>query len=108
MTPPRKPRVTTKIAQLEAIVATARILDSSTIDTSKVSILAKVALTNMNTKKKVEYQIVSEKEADLKAGKISVTSPIGKGLLGKVIGDIAEVQTPGGVLKFRVEGIFAI
>src|SRR5690606_11143041 len=72
-----------KIAQLEAAIASARIIDAKDIDTSKVSILSKVRLTNMANKKTVEYQIVSEKEADLKAGKISVTSPIGKGLLGK-------------------------
>ncbi len=94
-----------KIAQLEAAVATARILDAKDVDTSKVSILSKVKLTNLNTKKAVEYQIVSEKEADLKQGKISVTSPIGKGLLGKVPGDVAEVQAPGGMLKFRIESI---
>src|SRR6478672_5526331 len=76
-----------KIKYLEGVIATARILDETTIDTSRVSILTKVTLTNMGTKKSVTYQIVSEKEADLKAGKISVTSPIGKGLLGKVVGD---------------------
>jgi transcription elongation factor GreA len=59
----------------------------------------------MNTKKKVTYQIVSEKEADLKLGKISVTSPIGKGLLGKVIGDVVDVTVPAGLLKFKIEGI---
>ena len=94
-----------KIKQLEGIIATARILDETNIDTTKVSILTKVTVTNMATKKKSTYQIVSEKEADLKLGKISVTSPIGKGLLGKVIGDITEVQVPAGVLKFRVENI---
>jgi len=94
-----------KIKYLEGIIATARILDESNIDTSKVSILTKVALTNLGTKKKVTYQIVSEKEADLKLSKISVTSPIGKGLLGKVIGDEVEVIVPAGVLKFRIEGI---
>src|SRR5829696_7409254 len=72
-----------KIKQLESIIATARILDESNINTSKVSILTKVSLTNLATKKKVTYQIVSEKEADLKQGKISASSPIGKGLLGK-------------------------
>jgi transcription elongation factor GreA len=96
-----------KIKYLEGVIATARILDESNIDTSKVSILTKVALTNMNTKKKVTYQIVSEKEADLKAGKISVTSPIGKGLLGKVVGDVVDVQVPAGILKFKVEEITA-
>ena len=94
-----------KIKYLEGIIATARILDETTIDTSKVSILTKVTLTNMNTKKEVTYQIVSEKEADLKLGKISVTSPIGKGLLGKVVGDVADVTVPAGMLKFRVEKI---
>ena len=62
-------------------------------------------VTNLNTKKQVTYQIVSEKEADLKAGKISVTSPIGKGLLGKHVGEVAEVTAPAGVLKFKVEDI---
>lgn len=94
-----------KIAQLEGVVSQARILDQASVDTSKVSILTKVKLTNLGTKKQVTYQIVSEKEADLKAGKISVTSPIGKGLLGKVVGDVAEVTVPAGVLKFKVEEI---
>ena len=94
-----------KIKYLEGIIATARILDENNIDTSKVSILTKVTVTNLGTKKQVTYQIVSEKEADLKLGKISVTSPIGKGLLGKSIGDIAEVTVPAGNLKFKIEGI---
>ena len=94
-----------KIKYLEGVIATARILDETNIDTSKVSILTKVTVTNMGTKKKATYQIVSEKEADLKLGKISVTSPIGKGLLGKAIGDVTEVQVPAGVLKFKVENI---
>jgi transcription elongation factor GreA len=96
-----------KIKYLEGVIATARILDESNIDTSKVSILTKVSLTNLGTKKKVTYQIVSEKEADLKLGKISVTSPIGKGLLGKVVGDEVDVHVPAGVLKFKVEEITA-
>ena len=94
-----------KIKYLEGVIATARILDETNIDTSKVSILTKVSLTNIGTKKKVTYQIVSEKEADLKLGKISVTSPIGKSLLGKVIGDEVDVVVPAGMLKFRVEDI---
>ncbi len=94
-----------KIAQFEGQVAQARILDQASVDTSKVSILTKVKLTNLGTKKQVIYQIVSESEADLKAGKISVTSPIGKGLLGKVVGDVAEVTAPAGVMKFKVEDI---
>lgn len=94
-----------KIAQLEAVIMSARVIEAKDIDTSKVSILSKVKLTNMGTKKTVEYQIVSEKEADLKQGKISVTSPIGKGLLGKEVGDVAEITTPGGVFKFKIDNI---
>jgi transcription elongation factor GreA len=94
-----------KIALLETQVANARIVDESTIDTSKVSILTKVKLINLNTRKEVVYQIVSEKEADLKTGKISVTSPIGKGLLGKAVGEVAEVTAPAGVIKFQIENI---
>lgn len=94
-----------RIAVLEGQIATARIVDEATIDTSKVSILTKVKVTNLATKKQVTYQIVSEKEADLKLGKISVTSPIGKGLLGKAVGEVAEVSAPAGVMKFKVEEI---
>ncbi|MEO7265684.1 MAG: transcription elongation factor GreA [Ferruginibacter sp.] len=94
-----------KINQMEGAIANARILDESTIDSSRVSILTKVSLTNLATKKSVTYQIVSESEADLKVGKISVTSPIGKGLLGKVEGDVAEVIVPAGILKFKIEKI---
>lgn len=94
-----------KIKQLEGAIANAKIVDTSTIDTSKVTILTKVTITNMATKKTVTYQIVGEKEADLKLGKISASSPIGKGLLGKVRGEIAEVQAPNGIVKFRVEEI---
>jgi transcription elongation factor GreA len=95
-----------KIAQFEGVIANTRVIDENSIDTSKVSILTKVTLTNLATKKQVTYQLVSENEADLKAGKISVTSPIGKGLLGKKPGDVAEVQAPAGILKFQVENIF--
>src|SRR5690242_3018181 len=94
-----------KIALLESQIAISRIVDESEIDTSKVSILTKVTITNVATKKTVTYQIVGEKEADLKANKISVSSPIGQGLLGKHIGEIAEVKAPTGVLKFKVEEI---
>ncbi|MEO6638400.1 MAG: GreA/GreB family elongation factor, partial [Ginsengibacter sp.] len=94
-----------KIKQLEGIIATARIVDETEIDTSKVSILTKVTLTNMATKKQVTYQIVSEKEADLKLKKISAASPIGNGLLGKTIGDIAEIKVPAGMIKFKIENI---
>ena len=94
-----------KIKQLEVAVSNAKIVDTSTIDTSKVTILTKVTITNLATKKTVTYQLVGEKEADLKAGKISASSPIGKGLIGKKIGDTAEVQAPNGVMKFSVDNI---
>lgn len=94
-----------KIKYLEGVIATARILDESSIDSSRVSILTKVTVTNMATSKTVTYHIVSEKEASLKDGKISVTSPIGKGLLGKVVGEVAEVSVPAGILKFRIDQI---
>jgi transcription elongation factor GreA len=94
-----------KISRMESELATARILDATTIDTSKVSILTKVTITNKATKKSMTYQIVSEKEADLKLQKISVTSPIGKGLLGKKVGDDAEIQTPNGKIFFQIDNI---
>lgn len=94
-----------KIAVLEGALANARVVDESTIDTSKVSILTKVKLTNLKTKKQVTYQLVSEQEADLKAGKISISSPIGKGILGKEPGEVADVQAPAGLIQFRVEDI---
>ena len=96
-----------KIAAMEGAMVNIRVLDEANIDTSKVSILTKVTLINLNTQKKVTYKIVSETEADLKAGKISVTSPIGKGILGKHVGDTAEVQAPAGILKFKIEDITA-
>ena len=86
-------------------MASARILEAGDVDTSKVSILTKVTLTNLNTKKQTTYKIVSEKEADLKAGKISITSPIGKGLMGKAKGEVAEVQVPAGMMKFKIDEI---
>ena len=94
-----------KIKHLEGIIANARILDESNIDTSKVSILTRVTLINLNTKKNVTYKIVSEKEADLKQGEISVTSPIGHNLLGQTVGEEVNVQVPAGVLKFKIEKI---
>ncbi len=94
-----------KVAQLETAVANSRILDTKDIDTSKVSVLSKVKVTNLGSKKTFEYQIVSESEADLKTGKISVVSPIGRGLLGKEVGEIVEIQVPAGLLKFRIEHI---
>ncbi|TAH11921.1 MAG: transcription elongation factor GreA [Sphingobacteriia bacterium] len=94
-----------KIKQLEGMIANAKIVDTTTIDTSKVTILTKVTITNMATKKTVTYQLVGEKEADLKLGKISAASPIGKGLMGKVIGDVAEISAPNGMMKFKIEKI---
>ena len=94
-----------KVAQLENAVAKARVIDEKNLDLSKVSILCKVTVLNLTTKKSMEYQIVSEQEADLKAKKISVTSPIGKGLLGKKVGDEVEVSVPSGVIKLKIENI---
>ncbi len=94
-----------KIKQLEATISNAKIVDTSTIDISKVTILTKVTMTNQATKKTITYQLVGEKEADLKAGKISASSPIGKGLMGKKVGEIAEIQAPNGVMKFMVDNI---
>ncbi len=94
-----------KIAAMEGALANTRVVDASTIDTSKVSILTRVKLTNMKTKKQVTYQLVSEQEADLKAGKISIASPIGQGILGKEAGEVATVQAPAGILEFKIEEI---
>ncbi len=91
-----------KISKLEAIISNARIIDESTIDTSKVFILSRVKIRNVSNNSEMEYTIVAENEADLKAKKISIDSPIGKGLLGKKIGEVADVTTPNGVIKFEV------
>ncbi len=96
-----------KIKRLEGVISTCKIVDTSTLDTSKVSVLTTVTITNMATKKTVTYKIVGEQEADLKAGKISASSPIGKGLIGKIVGEIAEVHAPNGILKFKVNSITA-
>ncbi len=94
-----------KINELEKELSNARILDASQIDTSKVTVLAKVTIKNVKNSKEITYQLVSESEANLKAKKISVTSPMGKGLLGKKIGEIAKVETPRGDLEFEVVDI---
>ena len=91
-----------KISKLEAIIANARLIDEKNIDTSKVLILSKVKIRNLANGMEMEYTLVAENEADLKAKKISIDSPIGKGLLGKKQGDIADVQTPNGIIKFEV------
>jgi transcription elongation factor GreA len=91
-----------KISKMEEIVANARVLDETNIDTSKVSILSKVKIKNKRNGMEVVYTIVSEEEADLKAGKISNSSPFGKGLFGKSVGDTAEIQAPAGKLEFEI------
>lgn len=91
-----------RINILSTKLSNARVLDMSTLDTSKITVFAKVKIKNVKTKKVFSYQLVSELEADIKLKMISVTSPIGKGLLGKKIGDIAEVITPRGVMKFEI------
>lgn len=91
-----------KINELEKTMATARILDESQIDTSKVVLLAKVKIINKKNGREMTYKLVSGSEANLKEKKISVSSPIGKGLLGKKIGESAEIETPGGILQFEI------
>ena len=94
-----------KIAQLEDLLSNARLLDETNIDTSKVSILSKVTIKNKKNGASVTYTLVSEEEADLKAGKISTMSPIGKGLLGKKKGELAKIKTPAGEMEFEVINI---
>jgi transcription elongation factor GreA len=94
-----------KISKLQDVIANARLLDESKIDTSKVLLLSKVEFENLALKKKITYEIVPESEANLKAGKISITSPIAKGLLGKKVGEIAEVNVPAGVMKLKITKI---
>ena len=91
-----------KIAKLEEVLSTARILDESTIDASIVSILSNVTIRNKKNEAQMQYTLVSEEEADLKAGRISVSSPIGKGLLGKRVGETAEIKVPAGMMEFEV------
>src|SRR5690606_27213712 len=94
-----------KIAKLESDLAQARILDPNSVDTSKVSILTTVQITNLKTRNQSTSKSESEKEAHLKLGKISVTCPIGKGLLGKTVGEVTEVQVPAGVIELRIDEI---
>ena len=96
-----------KIAKLEDLVGNARLIDETKIDTSSVSILSKVTIKNKKNGASVTYMLVSEEEADLKAGKISTQSPIGKGLLGKKKGDVAKVKTPAGDMEFEIVNIGA-
>ncbi|MBD0830973.1 transcription elongation factor GreA [Aestuariibaculum sediminum] len=91
-----------KISKLEEVLSNARIIDESQLDTSKVLVLSKVKIKNQTNGMEVVYTLVAESEANLAAGKISVNSPIGKGLLGKSVGDVAEIQVPNGVMKFDI------
>jgi len=91
-----------KISKLEAVVSNARIVDESQLDTSKVLIHSTVKIKNTTSGMEVTYKLVAQSEADLKSGKISVDSPIGKGLLGKTVGDQAEIQVPNGTMTFEI------
>lgn len=91
-----------KINELEKVFATARIIDESQLDTSKITILTNVTIKNKKNGAEVTYKLVAEAEANLKEKKISVNSPIGQGLLGKVVGDIAQIHTPAGLINFEI------
>lgn len=91
-----------KIAKMEGIIGNARVIDETNIDNSKVFILSRVKIKNIDNAMELEYTLVAENEADLKAKKISIDSPFGKGLLGKKVGDIADIVTPNGTIKFEV------
>ena len=91
-----------KISEMETVLSNARIIDETLLDDSKVAILSNVTIKNLKTGKEMTYKLVSETEADAKQMRISVTSPIGQGLLGKVRGELAKVVTPGGALEFEV------
>ena len=95
-----------KIAEMEAKLVNARVLDESEVDTSKASILSTVEVMNKKMNKKMKFTLVSEAEANLKEGKLSVSSPIGKALLGKEVGEKAKAQTPGGEMEFEILKIY--
>lgn len=94
-----------KIGQMEELLAYARVIDESKIDNSKVLILSRVKVKNVANGMEMEYTLVSEEEADLKLKKISVSSPIGKGLLGKVLGDVVEIKIPAGLMSLEIINI---
>ena len=94
-----------KISKLEQILSNARILDDSNLDVSKVLILSNVTIKNLSNDMELTYTLVAENEADLKEKRVSVDSPIGKGLLGKSVGDVADIQVPSGIMKFEVIAI---
>lgn len=91
-----------RISKLEEVMSNARLIDESTLDVSKALILSKVKIKNLSNKAMMTYTLVAENEADLKLGKISVDSPIGKGLLGKKVGETADIKTPSGTIKFEI------
>ena len=91
-----------KIAQLKNILVTARLIDESAIGTDEVRIMNKVTIKNLKTKKEMTYTLVSESEADLRSGKIAVNTPIALGLLGKKVGDVAEIEVPSGTMTFEI------
>jgi transcription elongation factor GreA len=91
-----------KIAQLKGVIASARLIDESAIGTDTVQIMNKVTIKNLDTNKQMTYMLVSESEADLKSGKIAVNTPIAQGLMGKKVGDRAEIQVPSGVMSFEI------
>ncbi|HZH86182.1 MAG TPA: transcription elongation factor GreA [Brumimicrobium sp.] len=91
-----------KISKLRTVISNARLIDESTLDNTKALILSTVRIKNLSSNAEVTYTLVAESEADLKEKKISVDSPIGKGLLGKSIGDIAEIETPRGSMQFEI------
>lgn len=91
-----------KISQLKSLIASARLIDQSSIGTDKVQIMNRVTLKNLKTKKMMTYTLVSENEADLKSGKIAVNTPIAQGLMGKKVGDVAEIMVPSGTLMFEI------
>lgn len=91
-----------RISKMEDTLANARLIDESQLDTSKVLVLSTVKLKNQNNGMEMKYTLVAESEADLKTGKISVNSPIGKGLLGKEVGEVAEISVPNGTIKFDI------
>lgn len=91
-----------RIARLKDMLSNARVIDESKIDTSQVQILNKVKIKNTKNKQQVEYMLVSENEADIKNGKISVATPIAKGLLGKKVGDVVDIKVPSGLMSFEI------
>ena len=91
-----------RISKMEAVYSNARLIDETQLDVNKVLVLSNVKIKNQANGMEQKFSLVAESEADLKTGKISVTSPIGKGLLGKMLGEVAEIQVPNGVLKFEI------